>query len=398
MHHVKIAYVTSYDADDVRNWSGLGFFIRKALIDAGLEVETMRPRASRFSPGITARRVFSGRARGQGYLWSRDPALLRRQADDIARQLAGSDVDVVFSPGTLPIAYLDEARPIVFWADATFDLMLDLYPGFINLTSASKAAGTRADAGALARASLALYASDWAARSARETYGASPGKVEVVPFGANLHEAIEPSLVARLISERPRDVCRLLFVGVDWTRKGGDLAVKVTQELNAGGLPTVLTVAGCEPDIPADLRRIVDVRGFVDKSTEWGRAELQSLFAESHFLILPSEAECYGLVLCEANAYGVPCLASSVGGIPTIIRNGVNGRLFDDRNDGSSFAQFVLSVFGDHVRYQALAHTSYEEYRARLNWQVSGARVRELLEGLTVSADARGCLASGKRS
>jgi glycosyltransferase involved in cell wall biosynthesis len=140
------------------------------------------------------------------------------------------------------------------------------------------------------------------------------------------------------------------------------------------------------------------VRGFVDKSTEWGRAELQSLFAESHFLILPSEAECYGLVLCEANAYGVPCLASSVGGIPTIIRNGVNGRLFDDRNDGSSFAQFVLSVFGDHVRYQALAHTSYEEYRARLNWQVSGARVRELLEGLTVSADARGCLASGKRS
>ena len=386
MHNVKIAYVTSYDADDVRNWSGLGFFIRKALIDAGLEVETMRPRVPRFSPGITARRVFSGRVRGQAYLWSRDPALLRRQADDVARQLEASDADVVFSPGTLPIAYLDETRPIVFWADATFDLMLDLYPGFINLTSASKAAGQRADAEALARASLALYASDWAAQSARETYGASPGKVEVVPFGANLYEATDPNLVARLISERPRDVCRLLFVGVDWERKGGELAVKVTQDLNAGGLATVLTVVGCEPDVPGDLRGIVDVRGFVDKSTESGRAELQSLLAKSHFLILPSEAECYGLVLCEANAYGVPCLASSVGGIPTIIRDGVNGRLFDPGEDGSSFVQFVLSTFGDHERYQALARTSYEEYRARLNWLVSGARVKELLEGLTGGA------------
>jgi glycosyltransferase involved in cell wall biosynthesis len=381
MHHVKIAYVTSYDADDVRNWSGLGFFIRKALTDAGLAVETMRPRLP-FSPRLTAKRAFSGRGRGQGFLWSRDPALLRRQADDIRRQLAASDVDVVFSPGTLPIAYLDEARPIAFWADATFDLMLELYPGFINLTPASRAAGVRADTEALARASLALYTSDWAARSAVETYGASPSKVEVVPFGANLHEPVEPSRVARLISERLWDVCKLLFIGIDWKRKGGDLAVKVTERLNAGGLPTVLTVAGCRPEIPAELRRIVDVRGFIDKSGESGRAELHSLLAESHFLILPSEAECYGLVLCEANAYGVPCLASSVGGIPTIIRNGVNGQLFDPRDDGSSFVQFVLSAFGDHERYQALAHRSYEEYRTRLNWRVSGARVRELLEGL----------------
>jgi glycosyltransferase involved in cell wall biosynthesis len=383
---VKIAYVTSYDADDVNNWSGLGFFIRKALTDAGLVVETMRPRVSPFSPRLTIKRAVSGRVRGQGYLWSRDPALLRRQAVDIRRQLAAGDFDVVFSPGTLPIAYLDETRPIVFWADATFDLMLDVYPGFSNLTPASRAAGSRADAQALARASLALYASDWAARSALETYGAAPRKVEVVPFGANLHEPVEPSEVARLISARPWDVCRLLFIGVDWKRKGGDLAVKVTKRLNAAGLPAVLTVVGSQPEIPAELRRIVDVRGFVDKTDESGRAELRSLLSESHFLILPSEAECYGLVLCEANAYGVPCLASSVGGITTIIHDGVNGQLFPPGDDGSSFVQFVLSVFGDHTRYQALAHSSYEEYQTRLNWRVSGARVRELLENLAAGA------------
>jgi hypothetical protein len=35
---MKIAYVTTYDASDVRNWSGLGYFIAKALEQQSIEI------------------------------------------------------------------------------------------------------------------------------------------------------------------------------------------------------------------------------------------------------------------------------------------------------------------------------------------------------------------------
>jgi len=36
--NLKIAYVTTYDAKDVRNWSGSGYFIWQSLVQSGIEV------------------------------------------------------------------------------------------------------------------------------------------------------------------------------------------------------------------------------------------------------------------------------------------------------------------------------------------------------------------------
>ena len=40
------------------------------------------------------------------------------------------------------------------------------------------------------------------------------------------------------------DVCKLLFIGSDWYRKGGDIAVEIAGSLNAMGLKTELTMLG----------------------------------------------------------------------------------------------------------------------------------------------------------
>ena len=86
-------------------------------------------------------------------------------------------------------------------------------------------------------------------------------------------------------------------------------------------------------------------------------------------------------MLCEANSFGVPCLATNVGGIPTIIRDGVNGKLFAV-DDARSIASAAGEIFRDPDAYNHLAESSFAEYESRLNWRVAGQTVRKLLESL----------------
>jgi glycosyltransferase involved in cell wall biosynthesis len=167
-------------------------------------------------------------------------------------------------------------------------------------------------------------------------------------------------------------------VGVDWARKGGDIAVAIAQRLNDEGLPTELTIVGCRPD-RARLPDFVNVAGFLDKHTAEGRTALDAFYARSHFLLLPSRAEAYGLVLAEACAFGVSCIASDVGGIPTIVRNGVNGMTFDPSEIGPA-CSYIEESMANRSQYEQLAVSSFAEYEARLNWDVAGRVVKGLIE------------------
>ncbi|MGH7178119.1 MAG: glycosyltransferase, partial [Tepidisphaeraceae bacterium] len=86
-------------------------------------------------------------------------------------------------------------------------------------------------------------------------------------------------------------------------------------------------------------------------------------------------------VLCEAGSFGVPCLATRVGGIPTIVRDGVNGLLFAPERPGD-IADAVLDLMRDAHAYRQLCSSAFAEYRARLNWDVAGRTVRDLLQSL----------------
>ncbi|HEX9378948.1 MAG TPA: glycosyltransferase family 4 protein [Gaiellaceae bacterium] len=385
---MRVGYVTTYDSRDVKNWSGLGYFVRRCLERAGCVVEPLGPLAMANSPVIAGRRVLHRYMGRRTYLPERDPLVGRSYAHQVEKLVASANVDLVFSPGTIPIAYIDVPHPLVFWTDATFAAMQDFYPGFVNLAKTSIQAGEKMERMALERADLALYSSEWAAASAVTHYGADPAKIHVVPFGANLEREPEVAEVARLIEARPHDRCNLLFIGIEWLRKGGDVAVEATRLLNEGGLETRLAVVGSVPTLQPDLDRFVDVHGFIDKGTAAGRASLYSLFEQAHFLILPSRAECSAVVLCEANAFGVPCITTKVGGIPTIVRDGVNGMILDVEAPPSDFADAIREGLSSLESYRRLALRSHEEYRSRLNWTSGGLEVKRLFERLAPQGKA----------
>jgi glycosyltransferase involved in cell wall biosynthesis len=380
---MKLAYVTPYDASSLKGdniWSGTGYFIAKSLEKESFDLEYFGPFKDRFLCKLFQKykqqhyKLFHKR-----YLKNPTPCVLKGYAKQIAYKLLNSKVDMVFSASANPISYLDCKQPIVFWADASFASILDFYPDYSNVCQESISDWHRVEQQAHQKCQLAIYSSDWAAQAAINNYAVDPSKVKVVPFGANIEVEHNLYEVRDLIKSRPSGLCKLLFLGVEWYRKGGDVALKVATELNKAGLNTELIIVGCQPITEEPLPNFVKPLGFINKSTDQGKARISQLIAESHFLLLPSIADCTPIVLCEANSLGVPCLTTNVGGIPTLIKDNLNGKTFDVTANSLEYCNYILKLFTNYSRYLELALSSFNEYESRLNWNAAGKAVKKFL-------------------
>ncbi|HEY9727801.1 MAG TPA: glycosyltransferase [Chroococcales cyanobacterium] len=340
--------------------------------------------AEKYSLFFKGKQFFYQYLIGKRYWRDREPLILKHYAQQVASKLSTLNPDLILSPGTVPIAHLECEQPVVFWTDATFAGLIDFYSKYSNLCQETIENGNKMEKLALDKCKLAIYASDWAAQTAIENYQVDPSKVKVVPFGANIECARVFDDIKTIVDSRPSNQCNLLFIGVEWYRKGGDIALKVAEELNKQGLPTKLTIVGCNPITELPLPDFVTSLGFVSKTTEDGLRTIQKLLTEAHFLILPSRAECYGIVLCEANSFGVPCLATNVGGIPTIIKDDVNGKIFAKEAEIADYCTYIASLFSNYSLYKRLALSSFNEYQCRLNWSVAGQTVEKLLKELVL--------------
>lgn len=380
---MKIAYVSTYNANDVKQWSGTGYYIPLSLKNQSLSVEyigSLKERYLRLSH--LKERIYRSPFFKKRYLRDREPLVLKDYAHQVRERLSSIDADIVFAQGTIPIAYLECNQPIVFWADATFAGVIDYYPEYSNLCKETIEHGHAMEQSALEKCKLGIYSSEWAAKTAIEYYKINPSKVKVVPLGANIECDRNINDIKALLGLRPTNKCKLLFLGVDWFRKGGDIALEVTKQLNQAGVSTELTVVGCEPVVDGSFPSYVKALGFISKTTKEGRQQIDRLLAESHFLILPSRAECFGVVLCEANSFGVPCISRIEGGIPTAIKDGLNGKLFSKDAEISEYCKYISHLWSNYSQYQSLALSAFHEYESRLNWSVIGKTVKELLTEL----------------
>jgi glycosyltransferase involved in cell wall biosynthesis len=123
----------------------------------------------------------------------------------------------------------------------------------------------------------------------------------------------------------------------------------------------------------------VNIVGFLNKNDPQDRLRLEKIYRHSDFFLLPTRAECYGIVFCEANAYGLPVLSTATGGIPEIVRNGVNGFLLPLEARGEAYAAHILSIFGNPAKYRKMRAASREQFETRLNWDAWGKRMNEIL-------------------
>ena len=98
---------------------------------------------------------------------------------------------------------------------------------------------------------------------------------------------------------------------------------------------------------------------------------------------MPTRAEAFGLIFCEASAFALPSLATAVGGVPAAVVDGRNGKLFPMEAGADAYCSFVQDLFCNYARYRDLAPSSFDEYTIRLNWRSAAVSVkRHMLEVL----------------
>src|SRR6266567_2171141 len=196
--------------------------------------------------------------------------------------------------------------------DLTFHLQRTTNPEFSRLLGFCARQGEMIERAAFQKASKLLFSSHWAARSASEDYGIEPQKVHAISWGTNLdHIPPREQVLAKKLSGR----CRLLFMSAGWQRKGGDIAYETLLKLHEMGIEAELTVCGTTPP-PGIAHERLTVIPYLDKNDERQVREIEKLYAMADFLILPTRSEAYGIVFCEAGAFGLPIITTQTGGVP----------------------------------------------------------------------------------
>ena len=282
--------------------------------------------------------------------------------------------DVIFAPmQSIAVSVIKTDKPIVYFSDATYPLMWNYY--WFNVPNTDVLAFERLEKQALDHSAALVYPSRWAADSAIHYYQQCEQRVHLAFLGPNLQpETIKPH------SFSFKGSLNLLFVGVDWDRKGGQIAVDACKWLNDNGVPSILHIAGINR-IKQDILSLPYVKdeGFLDKNKPDDYARLVSLYEQADCFLLPTKAECAGVCFAEASAFGLPCFSFRTGGVDDYIQDQKTGRLLALGSTGEDFGATIKEalVSNELVSYSQNAVIFSKN---RLNWTTWGQSIARVLE------------------
>lgn len=316
------------------------------------------------APSLARRVVMrAGRWLRQETLWEKDRGRCRTISRALDERARGEPVDAILVVGSESCAFCETSVPLFGFGDSVFGSRIDLYADqqSSRLSGATIRNAAEVQQLALDRMRVFFITSRWAWDRAVGKFGYS-GRVEVTLIGANMsHLDVPPPPVSGL---------RLAWVGVDWIRKRGQLAVEIVAALRARGLDARLEVVGP-----------VQVPSKPDWVTLHGRLTagtgLSAAYGASSALLLPTEADLTPIVIAEAAMHGRTVFAPPVGGIPEMVENGVSGVLVtseDPKVWAEAIAVSDLAALGQGAR---------RRYDERLNWR---AIARQMVERIGEAA------------
>lgn len=179
-----------------------------------------------------------------------------------------------------------------------------------------------------------------------------------------------------------------LFVGRIQPLKGLDVAVRAIARTSAA-IPQIRFLSIGGPSGPSGAAEIERVRRLADELGCSERVELLPIqphdriadfYRAADVLLAPSRSETFGLVAVEAQACGLPVVATRVGGFAYTVVNGESGALVD-RDDPGAVAHAIERIVGDPVLAARLRAGAIRSAQ-RFSWPATADRFLEVYEGL----------------
>ena len=197
--------------------------------------------------------------------------------------------------------------------------------------------------------------------SLTDQYGIPESRVRCIYAGANTP--------LKVVDPREKDyrAQAILFVGLDWQRKGGPQLVDAFRQVYEHFPDATLTIVGSQVPINHPGIKVI------------GRVSVEDLnryYQNATIFCMPSRNEPFGVVFVEAMAHALPIVAARIGALPDMVTDNRNGYLVS-ADDVDGLAQAMEKLLESEARRAQFGRQSWRLAQERYNWNAVGKALRK---------------------
>lgn len=296
--------------------------------------------------------------------YNRTAYFFNKKRQYILRKLAAEDYEFTFQTQALFDAG-KPGTPHFIYTDHTHLVNLN-YPGW-NRDQLLNRNWIELEASTYKRASKVFTMSSNITRSLISDYGVPPYKVTCVYSGSNVKVALNEKFDENRFSKK-----NILFVGVDWLRKGGPVLVEAFRLVRNVFPEATLTIAGCNPELDIPGCNVIG---------KLSLEEVKKCYNEASVFCLPTLLEPFGISFLEAMAHKLPIVATHIGAIPDFVHEGKNGYLVQP-NDIMQLGNALVRMLESENKCREFGEYGSRLFWERYTWENTGARLTEEINNI----------------
>jgi len=210
--------------------------------------------------------------------------------------------------------------------------------------------------------------SNFVKRSLLNQYGVSSNKVEVVGVGPNIDISKYNPIDNRSTNKN------ILFVGIHWKRKGGELVIEAFKKVLSKVPDATLTIVGCSPSIKnKTILKSLDIQGRVSLD------EVHKFYNKASVFFMPTQREPFGVVFLEAFSYRLPVVTINIGAIAEFLHDGKNGFLFNN-NDVNALSNALIYLLNNPDESKKFGEYGKKIVDEFYNWKVVSNKICNSIE------------------
>ena len=364
---MKLVGVIDGDPFDPQLWSGSSRYLFEALQKRG----ALRAAVSAVASAVE-------RALYQALSLQRDMARWRfryhlnlgyyramtRRARLAVDRIPAPEYDVILQVGAWYDLTRGGRKPVVSYHDGNLATLLKSPYGHPSIAARHINAALEYERELYNRISLVFPMSRWLADSFVRENGVSHRKVFPVGAGVNLPQ-IRPT------QNKDYSAPRILFVGLDFERKGGPDLLAAFKRVRAEIPDAELTIIGRKlEDAPPGVRSL----GPLSKGHPADVERLLDEYERASIFVMPSLYEPFGIVFGEAMAHRCPCIGTNICAMPELIDHGRTGFVVAPR-DTATLAKRMIELLEEPAMAREFGQRAYEKYMRDLTWDAVAGKI-----------------------
>jgi glycosyltransferase involved in cell wall biosynthesis len=168
---------------------------------------------------------------------------------------------------------------------------------------------------------------------------------------------------------------RLLFVGKDFIRKGGDFLLRLFAQRLSG--KCILTIVSDHAGLD---KRVLP--GGVERLGHISSEHLIQLFHDSHLFVFPTQQDYLPQVLAEASAAGLPCIANDVGAVRDLVHDGKTGFLMNRHDPINAWADRIDQLLANPAKLESMSRAARQFAEDKLSYSRFESLISNVVERL----------------